>query len=72
MKTVQVLGASYQEKVQPSVDELDYNSEEYYSDASSAIKIGKLKNLCNGKSAMLVGCGYKDELKYRQHKRASS
>ena len=21
---------------------------------------------------MLVGCGYKDELKYRQHKRASS
>ena len=41
MKTVQVLGASYQEKVQPSVDELDYNSEEYYSDASSAVKIGE-------------------------------
>ena len=29
-------------------------------------------NIDNGKSAMLVGCGYKDELKYRQHKRARS
>ena len=28
--------------------------------------------MSNGKSAMLVGCGYKDELKYRYHKRASS
>ena len=28
-------------------------------------------NLSNGRSAMLVGCGYKDELKYRYHKRAS-
>ena len=41
MKTVQVLGASYQEKVQPSFDELDYNSEEYHSDASSVAKMGE-------------------------------
>ena len=29
-------------------------------------------NVSNGKSAMLVGCGYIDKLKYRYHKRASS
>ena len=28
--------------------------------------------LTNAKSTNLVGCGYKDELKYREHKRASS
>ena len=28
--------------------------------------------ISNGKSAMLVGCAYKAEMKYRKHKRASS
>ncbi|KAK3727771.1 hypothetical protein QZH41_016415 [Actinostola sp. cb2023] len=36
------IGASYQEKVQPSFDELDYNSEDYYSDHSSGVKIGRI------------------------------
>ena len=40
LKTIQMLGASYQEKVQPSVDELDYNSEEYMSEESAGAKIG--------------------------------
>lgn len=41
LKAVQMLAASYQEKVQPSVDELDYNSDEFQSDGSSGVKIGK-------------------------------
>ncbi|XP_031569799.1 synaptotagmin-1-like isoform X2 [Actinia tenebrosa] len=36
------IGASYQEKVQPSMDELDYNSEDYHSDVSSGVKIGRI------------------------------
>ena len=40
LKAVQMLAASYQEKVQPSVDELDYNSDEFQSDGSSGVKIG--------------------------------
>ena len=40
LKAVQMLSASYQERVQPSVDELDYNSDEFQSEASSAVKIG--------------------------------
>ncbi|XP_048578411.1 synaptotagmin-1-like isoform X2 [Nematostella vectensis] len=36
------IGASYQEKVQPSMDELDYNSEDYHSDLSSGVKIGRI------------------------------
>lgn len=44
MKTVQMLEASYQEKVQPSVDELDYNSDGFQSDGSSGVKIGTVKN----------------------------
>ena len=31
-----------------------------------------VEGICNGKSAMLVECGYKDELKYIKHKRGSS
>lgn len=42
LKAVQMLAASYQEKVQPSVDELDYNSDEFQSDGSAAVKIGML------------------------------
>lgn len=42
LKAVQVLAASYQEKVQPSVDELDYNSDEFQSDGSAGVKIGTL------------------------------
>ena len=38
----------------------------------SGINPCQCNNISNGKSAMLVGCGYKDKLKYRQHKRASS
>ena len=40
LKGVQMLTASYQEKVQPSADELDYNSDEFQSDGSSGVKIG--------------------------------
>ena len=39
LKAVQMLAASYQEKVQPSVDELDYNSDEFQSDGSAGVKI---------------------------------
>lgn len=42
LKAVQMLAASYQEKVQPSVDELDYNSDEFQSDGSSGVKIGRI------------------------------
>lgn len=42
LKTVKMLAASYQEKVQPSVDELDYNSDEFQSDGSAGVKIGRL------------------------------
>lgn len=42
LKAVQMLAASYQEKVQPSVDELDYNSDEFQSDGSAAVKIGRV------------------------------
>ena len=45
LKAVQMLAASYQEKVQPSVDELDYNSDEFQSDGSSGVKIGIDKNV---------------------------
>lgn len=45
LKGVQLLAASYQEKVQPSVDELDYNSDEFLSDGSSGVKIGIDKNV---------------------------
>ena len=44
LTTVQMLEASYQEKVQPSVDELDYNTDEFQSDGSSGVKIGTVKN----------------------------
>ena len=40
LKAMQIVGPSYQEKVQPSVDELDYNSDEFQSDGSSGVKIG--------------------------------
>ena len=45
LKEVQLLAASYQEKVQPSVDELDYNSDEFQSDGSSGVKIGIDQNV---------------------------
>lgn len=44
-----MLSASYQEKVQPSVDELDYNSDEFQSDGSSGVKIGINSLLCTQK-----------------------
>jgi len=44
-----MLSASYQEKVQPSVDELDYNSDEFQSDGSSGVKIGINWLLCTQK-----------------------
>lgn len=40
LKAMKILGPSYPEKVQPSVDELDYNSDEFLSDGSSGVKIG--------------------------------
>ena len=45
LKRIQVLNASYQEKVQPSVDELDYNSEDYMSEESAGAKIGNTLTL---------------------------
>lgn len=42
LREVQLLAASYQEKVQPSVDELDYNSDEFQPDGSSGVKIGRI------------------------------
>ena len=48
LKAVQMLAASYQEKVQPSVDELDYNSDEFQSDGSSGVKIGTVRPVYNG------------------------
>ena len=40
LKAGPMLMPSYPEKVQPSVDELDYNSDEFQSDGSSGVKIG--------------------------------
>lgn len=39
LKSVQLVKASYHEKVQPSVDELDYNSEGF-EEAGSEVAIG--------------------------------
>lgn len=40
LKSVQLVKASYQEKVQPSMDELDYNSEGFESGTDSEVTIG--------------------------------
>ena len=40
LKSVQLVKASYHEKVQPSVDELDYNSEGFESGGGSEVAIG--------------------------------
>lgn len=40
LKSVQLVKASYHEKVQPSVDELDYNSEGFEGGAGSEVAIG--------------------------------
>lgn len=41
LKSVQLVKASYHEKVQPSMDELDYNSEGFGSQCGSDVTIGK-------------------------------
>ena len=43
LRSVQLVKASYHEKVQPSVDELDYNSEGFESGAGSEVAIGTAK-----------------------------
>ncbi|XP_028397146.1 synaptotagmin-1-like isoform X2 [Dendronephthya gigantea] len=42
LKSVQLVKASYHEKVQPSVDELDYNSEGFEGGAGSEVAIGRI------------------------------
>ena len=42
LKSVQLVAASYHEKVQPSMDELDYNSEGFGSQCGSDVAIGRL------------------------------
>ena len=42
MKSVQLVKAGYHEKVQPSMDELDYNSEGFDDGAGSEVAIGIL------------------------------
>ena len=41
LKEVQLVRASYHEKVQPSMDKLDYNSEGFGSQCGSDVAIGK-------------------------------
>ena len=38
---------------------------------SKQVQVPKKNTLSNGKGALHVGCGYKDEFKYRKHKRAT-
>ncbi|XP_046844678.1 synaptotagmin 1-like isoform X2 [Xenia sp. Carnegie-2017] len=42
LKSVQLVKASYHEKVQPSMDELDYNSEGFESGTDSEVTIGRI------------------------------
>ena len=61
LKSVQLVKASYHEKVQPSVDELDYNSEGFESGTGSEVAIGR--SYRQGSLTFSRACDLKNYLK---------